>query len=636
MSSSLAATFVSQPGSAELEAYWIRLEQPEPEADEMSVAEAAKLIDAAFSLDPCGGDGSMTGGGEAAVEAESDSDEKTAAAPIDLDSFNFLVRKHMSFAGCQYDTDGGYVALVRVYRSHQDEGCELNVTGGEVLAGATVQVSEQVSEELEVDGASVTCEFPVAGGVAVSMGEVRSVKGSTVNFTEKITGKVTIDHATQYDLVSVAVSPDPDNPGRPMDCTVFAFFHGTADDKTVSAPPVDEAMTESEKADYCPDISVEFDPDRGEMTCYEYHTMTDNCRCSGERESLETLEVKVDCPDHLQCPDSSDCRQFLAGRWMVARYVSCPGEEGKDDCGNPDYVKQMCCGYLPPNIPPCCEVRSVYRGGAEIEKGPDYYKAIYGDAVQMVALLPKDGICGDQVDTYETPDDCCDGVADLVYSSDSVDILADHHQGVISWEGGGGEYTIRLEGTGFYVDAERKYKKAVVDKDTRGLYIFTGNACGTCTVTIEDSCGQVAVGNVYSPDGQWVGSCNIYTAPTVSFQYYSSQPNPNNVALNVTWGSSCILGNHIVQPSGPGWYVKHKYSAHMARAYRWNGNYWFMSDYRYTAGDAQKSNYEEYAAFVASQGVPTGVPDANSFAPNGPGDIVFGGGTVCGSCSWDC
>ena len=487
---SLSITYSPDPATIDQEEYYINLEQVEMEPDTITVAEAAAVIDAAFALDPCEDDSALTGGEEQSIDSEGNLE-----MPTTEDEFEQAVAEELDFNICALADDGSYEAQIKVYRSHQSEQYVLRLTNGEILS--TVTETVEVDEQLQVDGTSITPTIPITGTVT-SSATISSVKGSTINFTETINDRVQLSYMGQYDLVTIKVYGDPDQPEEPGECTAIGFFHGLAAEIDMESPPVDEEMSVLEQEAYCSAASGgTIDMDADSVSCYKIRHQVTKCRCSGTEMDRNTIEVSVDCPEgDLYCPGGeTSCRKLIGSETVTVGYTQCTGEEGQDACSDPEYVTDACCGY-PKVIPPCCTVTGVYSGGKGIAGGADKYKALYGDNVRLVAVSPSDGICGKHITNYVADANCCEDAEPLelaadvedIYLGTCVDIWVKGDIGVLEWSVGGG-YTLHYDQTG-----------------TPGHNILCADSeavCGDAAVQIKGECGSlivnVTLGSVLEP-----------------------------------------------------------------------------------------------------------------------------------------
>ncbi len=122
-------------------------------------------------------------------------------------------------------------------------------------------------------------------------------------------------------------------------------------------------------------------------------------------------------------------------------------------------------------------------------------------------ISPEDGICGTVEWVQEVNSkNCCDDPSAtlIVYDEDrSVDIIGDNSYGVIQYDGGLLPATVTLHGNGFYTDPYFTKTSIEVTGGGRQVGIYTKDACGSCSITIDDGC-STASGTVKSTAGQWV------------------------------------------------------------------------------------------------------------------------------------
>lgn len=204
-----------------------------------------------------------------------------------------------------------------------------------------------------------------------------------------------------------------------------------------------------------------------------------------------------------------------------------------------DYTKEemteLCCKPWPTGLE-CgkCGKTTPWSGQDGNDHWPALSQEIYAAAKESpfldVVFEGREHSCGIILTEYEFTS-CCDDpdIEELVYDDpSSVDIMADYTMGVVKWEGGKGPYTVKVKGEHFFVNLSLTAKSKVTEE--LSAYIYTGDACGTCVVTIDDSCGDSVTGIIKSTDGQWSVGCICETA---------SYTNPSPTS----WGAPSLISS---------------------------------------------------------------------------------------------
>jgi hypothetical protein len=96
----------------------------------------------------------------------------------------------------------------------------------------------------------------------------------------------------------------------------------------------------------------------------------------------------------------------------------------------------------------------------------------------------------------------------FTYDNDnSVDVISQNSQGTVYVVGGIGPFNVAISGQNFFLDPEHTMDEGTTTSRTIGIYTTT--SCGSCSITVTDSCGLSVNGNVRS-NGHWTGDCYIY------------------------------------------------------------------------------------------------------------------------------
>ncbi len=395
--------FAADPGDGEN--HWIRLEQVRKPDEGVTMAQAAALIDAMYGIEPC--EDGMGNGGEAADEE---------ALPEEED-FLEMAREMLDLDICDETEPLTWDAEVDVFRSHQEDS--YNLQGELIEVGEVTPMSRSVTEVVDVGGNSHDLTWPCAGGVSVSGAgaTVRDVRGSTVNFTASVRGRVRISYTAVWDRVKLKVRrfAMPDLSGgvsiervmavaggdtgkkREDDAaSVVAFWRDLAAECALTRPPEDDqGIDQAEIERLCnrqTDWQVVGD-------CWKRVETFNLCNCSGleSPEQPEPEDVDAPCPEGVR-PDS-----FLGVERKQGEYVDCPGED-KEGLNTEEFFRDHCCEEKPYSPLPRCRVTwEENKGGAEIEGGPEYWKSVYGENVRLTPVTPEGGRCGEIIRKWNVP-----------------------------------------------------------------------------------------------------------------------------------------------------------------------------------------------------------------------------------------
>ena len=465
-------------------AVWVRLEPLAARADVATVADAARVIDELFQIEPCAG-GLGTGGLEVEV-GPAGSIEPPVAEP----AFDQVTKNTLGIGVCQAAAGGwSWEGRVRVLRSHVDYPYVLRVDQGAVIA--TERVDEIVETAVLFDNANTaTLDLPVSGPVEAWWGSVvtRSgveptwrTNGPTVNLDRRATGQLNLRYRTVHDLVTVKVS------GRAgteqlQQALCLCFYRNLVADCTLEPPAVDDR--DLARLQCRSTGSVE---DEGGGECYETVTTQTLCSCSGEVWDESTADVSVPCPE-----GASPGRHFLGSRRVTSGWIMCPGERD-DSLFDPDTQRALCCREFTPRWPCVTQTRSL-PGGRGIEHGPGFYQSLYGPRTRLVGLTPPDGNCGKLIiEQRRISRNCCDlalpvSLPEELVAAPGSEFTVEAGPGVepYDWQGEGG---LILDGTSL---------------GTRRAHFRTAeDFCGTGAVTVIDACETTAVMPVRSTEGRW-------------------------------------------------------------------------------------------------------------------------------------
>lgn len=507
----LVISFQAAPGDVgAAESWWLRIVPEQAEPDTASVSEVAGLIDDIYGLEPCNPNLDQQGGKGQEVDPETGRDKP----PVEEDEFRAKVAQHMDFLACQVNDRGDYETRARIYRSHPAEPYKLIVLGGGDVV-RTVKVQEQVTVSATLDNQdSLDLEMPVLSGfsaawqgrvyIRAGAGSGHGVeitrRGSTLSFSQVVTGRLRASFLTEYDLVTVRIDG---HQGAPRPGRLVAFYHGLAWEGDVEPPDVPD----DDQANLaCGPGSGTITVRCSERTCLKRTRHYSRCACTGETVGEYSEEpVEVPCPDDW-CFGHGDAHLDEVVFDGYTNGHGCPDHTGQ--VSDPEFYEQTCCH--PPDVPlPNCE--TVYRkaaGGKEIEGGIEAARRKYGPNARFVAVTPSDGNCGTiTVRQSIVPRNCCDDVPPIAWDYDqSADVVADNSSCLVFVTGGRPPYTWSVRGSGFYVDPARTQRDVVTDSPV--IMIYTANACGSCAVYVTDGCSSVSE-YLRSTVGRWVSIGNV-------------------------------------------------------------------------------------------------------------------------------
>lgn len=476
--------YVARPASGSEENRWLRLEQLLPEDESLSVAEAAKAIDALFDIEPC--DQGLGGGGEAVIR---DADGLPANQPPE-ERLEEVVRDVLGPDLCNQAQH--WIATVLVLRSHQQPGYTLRSEGAEVLS--TELIEKEVTETLEMNGAtSKDLSWPYVGGLSTGLSSdiTAKVLGSTINLSGLVE-RLNLRYRTRYEQLRIKVPVEEKSRRREDDtlqrpelpvAAVIAFWADLAAACELSPPPTDERSSQDELDRLCrgPVSSWENITPKECWQTLEHYQM---CNCSKKRTNVWREVVPVACPDGA---DASS--YFVSNRSVFDGYVYCEGEE--DEVNDPEFYKEKCCVPPPRPLPRCRKTYSLWRGGAEIEGGPQRWLDIYGPGTRLIPVAPKAGICGELVTEWEVhAKNCCDDVEPLKPHPANPSVIS---PGGSVWlevlHGRPGPLTWRASGGLLFMNN----RPIIEDTGNRQQIFAPRDICPNSVVTADDTCQPLAM-----------------------------------------------------------------------------------------------------------------------------------------------
>lgn len=457
---SLSLTYTPLESGNE-ESRWIRLEQTQATLPgPPSLGGTAEMLDRVYGIDPC--EEGLGGGGEAAGDDPS-AEEVEESLAILLDDAGLCRQGH-------------WLAAVNVYRTHEQPGYELRSETATVETVALVEESHQ--QVVDVDGPLIALERPYAGSLTgIPAGVGWTVRGGTVNLDRPVRDRLTLRYQTKYERVTLRVPTLRTDDGEEYEPAAVVAFWGDMAAECALEPPEPESDEDREaRESICRKRRLEPSEPGG---CWKTVRHYYRCECSNRQ--VEEWEEQVPAP----------CDGFRAGAFIGYEYSF----DGYTDCGeredvhDPEFYKQRCCEYPPTPLPRCREMRRVYRGGHEIESGPEHWKNIYGENVILRPVLPRGGVCGDEITRWNVPQkNCCEGVDPLEPWPDNPEHIEPGGSYMIYVTGGtGGELTWQATG-GLRFDNGG----ATIKTPGRSVHVTADDSiCPRPAVTVNDGCSTL-------------------------------------------------------------------------------------------------------------------------------------------------
>lgn len=526
--------------------YYIRVEQ-EKEAAEATLGEVAELIDDLFAVSPC-------------VEDEDQpqpEEGETQLQPPPKETFEDFIKKHFAMDLCAMDGECNWLAKLKVIRSHPAEPYTLRLTSGTVQR--TTVVEDDIDDLIVVEGQSgVLLDWPVhSGGEFAWNGSVLrgeesgpgpeiSRDGNALNWDGSVTGAIRVRYQTIYDLVEImvpgVVDPETLEPA-PGECRAICFFHGLVDELDLEEPRVEG--DDVDRNDYCGGGTGIDWPDRkpqwvtwqvgwkcqcsGKIDHYTYDNEADKwdreisdlldaadalvskaAKMPGgaERDAvLAQADAKRAEAEKVAADHNKALRQYIFPgivKYKFGDYIDCGESTG--DIADPVFYEQVCCGPPEMALPKCASRREKNGGGVKLDPDTEqWYRDKYGEALDIVYVLPANGDCGTV--TYEQailPHSCCDEVAEDLHWEENlcVDFIPDNASGVLTVSGGLPVRTWRVLSPGAWLDAARTKKQITTSANAVTVYTDS-SACGMIAVAVTDNCVFISR-EIRAEDGKWV------------------------------------------------------------------------------------------------------------------------------------
>lgn len=384
--------------------YWLALQQ-EKESQLATTAEAAKVIDALFALDPC--KEPVTDAKEAAEQQ--DKEEQLQAA---REAFWQTLADEEKESFCA-DAGGCFTAMVRVYRSHQDKPYRLLVQGGAVIRTTVGHIDRRRQVMPVQSSSSLTLDLPGdqdiftvwlgpcytrVGGRIDQTPPIR-ISGNQLSWDGNLTGTIQVSYDLPYELVEIRTTG--------ADCTVTGLYHLAVDEIILAAPPEDD-----QSKDLCQKIAARRSQlVHSDSKCYREVRSIQRCSCSGNSAAGDYVTR-----EELGCPEGVTPGTVVE-RTEEIHYVNC-GEV--DNVHDPQYYKNICC--YPPDfpLPGCVERHSTFSGKGLPQQIADELKAKYGPRLNLIGLGPKEEPCGKLVTRQHVyQHNCCEDVLPMTPHPDN-------------------------------------------------------------------------------------------------------------------------------------------------------------------------------------------------------------------------
>lgn len=464
---------------------WLRIEQVRQD-ESVSLSQAADVIDALFDIKPCQ-DGLGNGGETSQLDEEgrpkNKPDEEQAMATM---------RDRLDLSVCE--PKDYWETRVEVYKSHRVPA-HVSLVSETAVIGDSELIIEHKTELVHVSGRSVDLTWPYHSGLRVSGAQVAGINGSTVFFDTDVDGYLSVQYATAYERVLVRV-PLEHTDAAPVEdlaeSAVIAFWAGMAASCELQKPP-DEDVEDSELARICSGHETSYTLG-GPKECWQTLEHYQMCNCSKKRINVWSEVVPAQCPEGI-APGT----HYIGMRGQFEGYVYCEGEE--DDVNDPEFYKEKCCVPPPRPLPRCRKTYSLWRGGAEIEGGPQRWLDIYGPGTRLIPVAPKAGICGELVTEWEVhAKNCCDDVEPLKPHPDNPELISAGAYRDLSVLEGRLPITYRASAGYYFSDGSAEHTVY-----SRSIRVYCApDACDFGVVQADDNCTTVSMPLVRSDAKQFV------------------------------------------------------------------------------------------------------------------------------------
>jgi hypothetical protein len=379
---------------------WIRVEQVVVPDDVATPAEAARLVDAVFSLSTCD-QGEGTGTGTVQVAADG-----SIIPPVEQEEFLEIVDATTPLTPCLAAGDFSWTAEVDIVRSRNDLPYVIRITGGTLQA--TTAMGGQIAGSLFFEEATaVQLRYPVTGGtVSGTWGNlsaqgtpVWTVRDGSVVLDRPATGQLNLTYTTAWERVTVTV---PGKEGELQSAELLCFWNRMAEQITLDPPAIDASAAGD--ADLCAEhrVAGSSNDDPTPPECYEIVNKIVRCQCSGDEVSRTDVEMNIPCPE-----GTTPGKHLLRSRDTVSAYIDC-GESASGHIGgasymvnDPAFYLEQCCERHQHALPLCPEMKAVWQPTAGVQPSIGYWQEQYGQDLRFVGVVPRQGNCGELVKKWE-------------------------------------------------------------------------------------------------------------------------------------------------------------------------------------------------------------------------------------------
>jgi len=485
--------------------YFINLEQVGFE-EGVTLAEMAELVDEIFELNPC-----VDTGIKEEPEEPEEPVEVDSPTIIDLIEFDSLIQEAFALEICGMNSEGNFIAEIRVIPSVPGGPYELKLDNGKVLS--TVVTEENISNHITVESAhELVLFYPVVGeGIfewgASSTSQPEIIRtGNTLSWDGFVTGSLEVRYPTRYDLVEVMVYGTPDY--ELGECKAICFYHGLVAELDIQLP--EDIGDDADRGSYCDPTGSTIKPPPGGPTKPQWVTTRADykCVCSGEH-------------DHYKYSNEPTADDIAAGKHqfpgvvkdVFGDYINCG--EVDHDINDPEFYEQTCCVPPPFVLPTCVTYYRENRGGHKMDpEEVERYQNIYGkENVNFVAVAPEDGDCGyTKYQQVKHSIDCCEDVLPLEWDPEYSPIVA---PALYHFFGGLGPFNIHVTGEGFSLHPTILTKRSEITDHWFRVYLLDDH-CGAGKIKVTDQCVQELPKGIRSPDGVWLDDGYL---PAASFEY---------------------------------------------------------------------------------------------------------------------
>lgn len=465
-----------QPGNR-----WIRLRQENTLAEALTLEDAAAAVDNVFGLAPC-----IDSSTEDTGQGTGDEDNTPERAAFDAAAAALL--GDTLCAQADY-----WTAHVLVLCSHSTPTPTLRSETATIVSQELVVRWQR--DEIDLSAStSADLQYPYADSLTTTAptGITITVQGSTL-YADRPCGRLVVRYRTRYTRATIRVPVTPD--GRQRDdgtverpdleaAALIAFQGDLVTALTLTPPPQDESEDQAQIDYYCAGGSTGTAHIGGD--CWRIRRSRYLCNCS-KSEVGDPVETRVAVP----CPKGVSGGAFLGAEDVVAGYVTCPDEE--DEVNDPEYYEKTCCEPPPGPLPRCKKTYSLYRGGAEIEGGAAGWRNIYGANVQLTAVSPEGGVCGEEVREWDTSSkNCCD---DIIPLSPHPDNPTEFHPGESHWvevlDGKPGELIWTAQGGLYFRSNGRKVHTLRTPSRRVLVYAESEGTCPEPSIKVDDRCKPI-------------------------------------------------------------------------------------------------------------------------------------------------